>query len=232
MYICERCKAHISEEKPKAGSPFPLFTVIGGIIGTIGTVLTGLVLIPVAIVAGVAGDALRHCGLCNREIEEDEPAYHMMESFDNDLYGQTFRPLSKPQPPNSNAQQQVYQTPPSQAAFQPSQTPSQNRQGLHVESQPRDDERSSQREFVFDRIEGKLVPLGLPESELDDSNIGLADLSKTDPTAEENIPLVSSPSDEPFPSEIDMPFDLANDFSINPKPSGPSNEPPYGEPLL
>jgi len=233
MYICEQCKARISEEKPKTGSSFPLFTVIGGIIGALGTVLTsgGLVLIPAALVAGAAGDTLRHCGVCNREIKEHEPHYHAMEAVDNSLHGQTFRQVSKPQPPNSNAQQQVYQTPPSQAAFRPSQPLSQISQGPHVESQPRDDERSSPQEFVFDRIEGKLVLLGPPKSELNDSDIGLADLFKTDPTEEKNAPLTSSLSDELFPFEINMPFDLTNDFSINPEPFGPTNEPLEGEPL-
>jgi hypothetical protein len=170
MYVCEQCKSQIGEQKPQTGRSFPIFSVVGGVIGAFCTAITGmLVLVPASVIVGAVGDTLRRCSVCNREIKEHEPCYQAMESFDNDLHGQTFRPVSKPLPQSSDMQQ-AYQ-PSFQPAFRPLQPLNQIRQGHQFDSQPKEFERSSPIEFVFDRIEGKLVSLDSPESISDHSGI-------------------------------------------------------------
>lgn len=162
--------------QPESGRQFPAYSVTGGVIGTVGAALTGtLLLVPATVIVGAIADTLtRRCGICGNEINEGEPSYyHLMEELDDKSGGQTYRPVGKSDrtaqmtPRQSGSGQFQHGSQPPQEVQETSQT---NPLDVSQES----DDQGAQCEFVFDEMEGKLVPRDLPRSE-NEANIDLAD---------------------------------------------------------
>ena len=88
-YICEECMQKEYETEEVKNSPFPVFSIVGGIVGTAATLLSAsLVLIPVGLLAGAGVDLVASCESCGSE----ENVYETM-SAEEDEEGITYSPL-------------------------------------------------------------------------------------------------------------------------------------------
>jgi hypothetical protein len=88
-YICEECMQKEYETEEDKNSPFPVFSIVGGIAGAATTFLTAsLVLIPVGLLAGAGLDLMARCESCGSE----ENVYETM-SAEEDEEGRTYSPL-------------------------------------------------------------------------------------------------------------------------------------------
>ena len=84
-YLCEDCLHKNYEIEEEENSPFPAFSIIGGIFGVATTILTGIVLaVPVALAVGMGTDLIR-CESCG----SDENVYETMRSEEDDDEGGT-----------------------------------------------------------------------------------------------------------------------------------------------
>ncbi len=82
--LCKDCMQKEYETQKDEDSDFPIFTVIGGVIGMAVSFLTGtFVLIPVALLAGVGTDVI--CGRCG----SNKDVYQLMNS-EEDEYGRLY----------------------------------------------------------------------------------------------------------------------------------------------
>ena len=91
--ICENCMN--GQEIRKYDTPFPSFTIIGGILGSIGSLVAGpLILIPAGLIAGAATDVTR-CYLCGTE----KNVHELTEEYE-DEEGNRFYRLPSPFPHN------------------------------------------------------------------------------------------------------------------------------------
>ena len=158
MYMCSKCKNQISSEQTENGYSFPTYSVIGGLIGIFGATVTGtLLLIPATFVAGAITDSLiRRCDICSSEVPDDDPGYHLMEEFGDELSGQTYKPVGNSssgtrQAPQQSDSQQLRQN------IQPTQKVSENNHSDLLNTSEPFDNQQEQCEFVFDEIDGKLV---------------------------------------------------------------------------
>lgn len=227
MYICSNCKEEIGIEQPESSRSFPAYAVIGGMLGTAGAAMTGtLLFIPAALIAGAAADTLtRSCGICGSEIPEGQDAYRLMEELGDESGGQTYRPVGRSDgtaqmtPQRSGLGQFQHGSQPPQEIQETSQNPSDV-------SQESDDQRIE--EFVFDEMEGKLVPPDLPADE-NGADIDLADgfenNTGVDFDAHHSSGLKNDGADA---ADADHFPDFADDAPIDIDPFDPIDEPPIG----
>lgn len=110
-----------------------------------------------AIVAGAATDVLsRQCGICGDKIEEDEPAYNLMEELDDGVGGRSYRHAGNAQEPMSlNSQKRDPSSRPenlkaaNEVPAWPNAVNDHSLKGYH--------DALSQDRLVFDQVEGKLT---------------------------------------------------------------------------
>lgn len=226
MYICNNCKEEIGIEQPESSRSFPAYSVIGAIIGVAGAAATGiLLLVPATVIAGAAADTLtRRCGICDSEIAEDEPAYHLMEELGGESGGQTYRPVGKS---DGGAQMIPQQSGLGQFRHrsQPPQEIQETNQNLSDVSQESDEQRTQ--EFVFDETEGKLVPQDLLSGE-NGANIDLADGLEDNPGVDFETRQFSGLHDETGTRDADHFAMFPDDAPIDIDPFDPIDEPPIG----
>ncbi len=117
MFVCDGCRQQIGSNQPEGGRPFPAYTFLGGLLSAAGAVATGIwILVPAGIVVGALTDSSkRRCEICNSEVGQDEPAFHLMEELGDDLAGRSYRPVGKPTNTEPAHQQQPSETRPLQA---------------------------------------------------------------------------------------------------------------------
>lgn len=111
-YLCEECmhENYVTEEN--TNSPFPSFSIVGGIFGTVATLVTGaLILVPIAIIAGVGADIVAKCESCGSE----ENVYEAM-STEEDEDGRSYSPLN---PIGGEGETNPYWTPKSEPSPKP-----------------------------------------------------------------------------------------------------------------
>lgn len=229
MFICSNCKSQIGSEQAENGKLFPAYTVIGGLIGTVGAAVTGtLLLIPATVVAGAVADSLtQRCGICDSEIEENDPGYHLMEELGDELSGRTYRSVGKSNPVTQQPSQQSNSRQPQQG-FQPTQRIHESSHSDSSNTFGQFDNQQEQCEFVFDETEGKLVQqqqsseqncddLSLSNGFNNDLNMG----SETQQSFELDDGIGDDPTD-PF-------SDFQDDSSLDVNTFGLIDEPPVGE---
>lgn len=96
MFICETCKQSMGAEQDSHDGSFPACSVLASILGALGAAVTGaLSIVPIAVLGGALADTLRQCEICGRQIEKDEPVYQVVEQLDDEMGGQTYRPVGK-----------------------------------------------------------------------------------------------------------------------------------------
>ena len=228
MYICTKCKEEIGIEQPETGRSFPAYSVIGGLIGAVGAAVTGtLLVVPATVIAGAVADMLtRSCGICGSEIPEGQDAYRLMEELGDESGGQTYRPVGRSDgtaqmtPQRSGLGQFQHGQQPPQEIQETSQNPSDV-------SQESDDQRTQ--EFVFDEMEGKLVPRDLATGEKGadiDLADGLGDNAEVDFETQQFFGL----HDETGAPDADHFRDFADDARLDVDPFEPFDEPPVGGP--
>ncbi len=168
MLICDNCKEHMRTKQSENTRSFPAFTVAGGLIGTVGSLVGGpLLLVPAAVVAGALADtAARNCGMCGKEISEDEPSYHLMEELGDEYGGLTYRPVAGSQGPAPQFPQRSYSKLAERDGFNPGRSEPLI-EGVINESPEECSKRQPQAEHVFDEVEGKLVLKDIPSNGTD-----------------------------------------------------------------
>lgn len=172
MGICEKCKERIASDEPDLDTPFPAYSVAGGIAGTAAAAVTGVLLvIPAAVLAGAVADALgRRCSLCGFETPDDEPTYHLMEALDGAPSGGVYRPVSN-SAGTLGASPQLNADPARRPPSKNPHSPPTEQMPFPDLPCPIEDERQSPTDFVFDEVEGKLVPREQPLGGLPDVSV-------------------------------------------------------------
>ncbi len=227
MYVCNKCKVELSTESPEGHRSFPAYTVIGGIVGTIGTALSSvLLLVPVALIAGAVVDvSIRHCSQCDKEIEEDEPAYQLMEELGNSLGGPAYRAVDRPSgrtTPNRFASNQMTR------GSQPCEESLKKHAPDSLDVCGQRDEQLPQGKFVFDEAEGKLVQQQEP-SEENHNDLSLSNDFDTELTMGFETHQSFEIDDSIGADPADLFSDFQNDRSLDVNPFGLIDEPPLGE---
>jgi hypothetical protein len=86
-YLCKKCMQNEYETQRDTNSEFPVFTIIGGVLGISLSFLTGMyVLIPLTVIAGIGTDLV--CERCG----SNEDVHQVMDS-EVDEYGRVYSPL-------------------------------------------------------------------------------------------------------------------------------------------
>jgi len=161
MLVCDRCKNELADQaEPDGARPFPAVTIAGGLAGTIAAAATGVfLLVPAALVVGAAAD-IRRCGVCGIELADDDPAHRAMEEFDDELGGRFYRAApERARDPDSGSRR-------SAAPYRPDTSATEGLyrgpdHDLHDVDDVVDDlvdDRADDGRFVYDELEGVLVP--------------------------------------------------------------------------
>jgi len=192
MVICGNCKEQIGTGQSENTRSFPSYTVAGSLIGTIGALVGGsLLLVPAAVVAGALADtAARNCGMCGNQISEDEPSYHLMEELGDEYGGLTYKPVTGSQGPAPKFPQRSCSQATERDGFGPGRTELLI-EGNIKESPEECDKQQPQAEYVFDELEGKLVPKDTPIDGTDSAVDSIDDISHDVSTNDtvDNLPL-------------------------------------------
>ncbi len=87
-YLCKECMQNEYETQMDNDPDFPVFTIVGGMLGTAATIFSAsLVLIPIGLLFGIGADIVR-CEVCG----SDEDIYQVMTSG-VDEYERVYSPL-------------------------------------------------------------------------------------------------------------------------------------------
>lgn len=104
MFVCKSCQERISvEDFTDSCESFPVFSVVGSVLGLVGASLTGQFwLIPVATFGGALYDSRpRHCEICHNIINPDDEYFQFAEKTTDDQTNQTyFRAILRDYPEN------------------------------------------------------------------------------------------------------------------------------------
>jgi hypothetical protein len=157
MRICSRCKEDMAAaEYPEADRRFPAFTVAAGIAGTFAGAATGvLLLVPAAIVLGAAADYGR-CDVCGTEMEEGDDGYRLMEEAQEGFGCASYRPAAGPF--QGERRQQSSGPGASMRTGASLELPRPSEEGAPVGESDLDVSHRDQAAYVYDEIEGALVP--------------------------------------------------------------------------
>ena len=230
MYICNNCKEKISSgEQQDVGRAFPAFTVAGGILGTLGAALTGTILaVPAAIVAGAVADiSSRRCEMCDTEIEDEEPSYHLMEELSDPVGGQSYRPVGK----SAGFAQSGSQQPGSQRlqeGFQPLGRTTETSEPTLPDPIDKPGNQLEQSEFIYDETEGKLVQKDLPLTQDDEVNVSLGEGFDNNVDVGFEVPQTFELDDGTDFTNSDYFGEFQDDTSIDTEPFGPVDGPSVG----
>jgi hypothetical protein len=221
MLLCSNCKNQIGSEQTENDKSFPAYTVIGGLVGTLGAAVTGtLLLVPATFIAGAFADSLtRRCEICDSEIEENDPGYHLMEELGDELSGRSYRPVGKSNP---EAQQ------PLQQGSQPAQRVHEGGHSDSLNTPEQFDNPQEQCELTFDEVEGRLVrQQPSSEEKADDLSLsdGFGDEFSMGFETKRSLSL-----DDDISADFADPFaDFKDDRPLDVNPFGLIDEPPVGE---
>lgn len=92
MIICDQCRSRVNTSDPYEWSgTFPVYAVLGGLVGVFAASVGALWLAPITVVGGGLFDAVK-CHLCNKQIKPDEPRYQVSIEFMDDLGRTRLRP--------------------------------------------------------------------------------------------------------------------------------------------